>query len=166
VLSNSPPNPCAEIETEFLFEARMRLSEAQHIGQTPEGYRMIVPVTGGRFEGPRLSGEVVPFSGADWSRIRSDGSGALDVRMTLRSDDGAMIFVHWHGVMCFEPQNQAYALDFGKPDDPHGASRYYFRASPRFEASDDRYAWLNNLVCVAKSRTGDGGVIHRVFSVS
>jgi hypothetical protein len=67
--------------------------------------------------------------------------------------------------MSFTPEEQPYALDFAKPDDPSGATRYYFRASPRFEAADERYAWLNNLICVTKSRTGDGGVIHRVFAV-
>lgn len=154
-----------EVETEFLFEARVKLAEAQHIGQTPDGYRMTVPVAGGRFEGPRLSGDVVPMSGADWSRIRADGSGALDVRMTLKTDDGALIHVHWHGLMVFAPEEQAYALDFAKPDDPVGASRYYFRTSPRLEVGDERYAWLNGLLCVSKSRTGDGGVIHRVFAV-
>ncbi len=165
-MSNPQADRAAEVETEFLFEARVQLAEAHHIGQTPEGYRMNVPVAGGRFEGPRLSGEIVPFSGADWSRIRPDGSGALDVRMTLRTDDGVLIYVHWHGVMRFTPEEQAYALDFAKPDDPEGAARYYFRASPRFEVADERYAWLNNLICVTKSRTGDGGVIHRVFAVS
>lgn len=155
----------SEVETEFLFEARVKLAEAYNIGQTPEGFRMTVPIMGGRFEGPRLLGEVVPWSGADWSRIRPDGSGALDVRMTLKTDDGALIHVFWHGVMTFAPEDQAYALDFSKPDEPQGASRYYFRASPRFEVGDERYAWLNKLLCVTKSRTGDGGVIHRVFAI-
>lgn len=155
----------SELETEFLFEARVRLAEPTHVGQTPEGYRMIVNVLGGRFDGPKLSGEIISNSGADWSRIRPDGSGALDVRMCIKTDDGAMIYVHWHGVMTFAPDDQAYALDFAKPDDAAGASRYYFRTCPRFETGDDRYAWLNGLVAVSKSRTGDGGVIHRVFAV-
>ena len=155
----------SEVETEFLFEARVSLADPTHVGQTPEGYRMIVNILGGRFEGPKLSGSVLPMSGADWSRIRSDGSGALDVRMTLKTDDDAMIFVHWHGVMMFSPQEQPYALDFAKPDDPAGAHRYYFRASPRFETAEPKYAWLNNIISVTKSRTGSGGVIHRVFAV-
>lgn len=154
-----------EIETDFLFEARVRLAKAQHIGQTPEGFRMTVPILGGRFEGPRLRGEVVPWSGADWSRIRPDGSGALDVRMTLRTSDDALIHCFWHGIMAFAPEEERYALDFAKPDDPEGAGRYYFRASPRFEVGDQRYSWLNTMVCVTRSRTGDGGVIHRVFAV-
>jgi Protein of unknown function (DUF3237) len=154
-----------ELKTEFLFEARILLAEPMHVGNTPEGYRMIVNVAGGRFEGPALSGDVVPMSGADWSRIRADGSGALDVRMCFRTDDGAMIFVHWTGIMTFKPEERDYALDFAKPDDPDGASRYYFRNSPRFETGDQRYAWLNNLISISKSRTGNGGVIHRVFAV-
>ena len=154
-----------ELESEFLFEARVALAAPMHVGQTPDGYRMIVSVAGGRFEGPRLSGEVVPMSGADWSRIRADGVGALDVRMCLRTDDGALIYVHWHGLMVAAPEHLDYALDFAKPDDPGGADRYYFRVSPVFETADERYSWLNKLIAVSKSRTGGGGVIHRVFAV-
>ena len=69
----------------------------------------------------------------------------LDVRMTLKTGDGVLIYVHWHGIMRFELAEQAYALDFAKPDDVLGAQRYYFRASPRFEVADERYAWLNGL---------------------
>lgn len=155
----------SEIETEFLFEARIPLAEPMHVGQTPEGYRMIVNVAGGRFEGPKLSGEVIPMSGADWSRIRADGTGALDVRMCFKTDDGALIYVHWHGLMVVAPEDQAYALDFSKTDDVAGATRYYFRTCPQFETGASSYAWLNKLVAVSKSRTGDGGVIHRVFAV-
>lgn len=154
-----------EVDTEFLFEARIPLAEPIHVGQTPDGYRMIVSVAGGRFDGPKLRGEVIPMSGADWSRIRADGNGALDVRMCLRTDDDAIIYVHWHGLMIVSDDNRDYALDFAKPDDPTGADRYYFRTSPQFETGDERYAWVNNLLCVSKSRTGDGGVIHRVFAV-
>jgi hypothetical protein len=154
-----------EVDTEFLFEARIPLASPTHVGQTPSGYRMIFNVTGGRFEGPRLSGEVIPMSGADWSRIRSDGNGALDVRMCLRTDDGAILYVHWHGLMMVDEVNRGYALDFAKPDDPAGADRYYFRTCPQIETGDARYAWLNTVVCVTKSRTGDGGVIHRIFAV-
>lgn len=155
----------SEVECNFLFEARVRLGEPMHVGAGPEGHRMIVPVLGGRFDGPQLSGEVVPNSGADWARIRPDGSAALDVRMCLMTDDDALIFVHWHGLMVFEPEEQGYALDFAKPDDPAGAGRYYFRTSPRFETADARHAWLNKVLAVSRSRTGDGGVIHRVFQI-
>ena len=155
----------SEIETEFLFEARVQLAAPMHVGQTPEGYRMIVNVAGGRFEWPKLSGNIVPMSGADWSRIRADGVGALDVRMCMKTDDDVLIYAHWLGIMFAAPEHLDYALDFAKPDDPQGAHRYYFRACPQFETADERYSWLNKIVTVTKSRTGDGGVIHRVFAV-
>ena len=155
----------SEVETEFLFEARVALAEPIHVGQTPEGHRMIVNVAGGRFEGPKLNGAVMAMSGADWSRIRPDGSGALDVRMCFKTDDGAIIYVHWHGLRVFADEERDYALDFAKPDDPAGAARYYFRTSPQFEVADPRYLWLNKVIAVSKSRTGGGGVIHRVFAV-
>ncbi|MEM8813127.1 MAG: DUF3237 domain-containing protein [Pseudomonadota bacterium] len=155
----------AEIETDFLMEARIPLKPPLDIGNAPDGRRMIFVVGDGTFEGPRLHGRVIPGSGADWSRIRSDGVGDLDVRMCLETDDQALIFVHWYGLMAVDPSDQAYALDFAKPDDPEGAGRYYFRTSPRFETGDPRYQWLNRLIAVSRSRTGDGGVIHRIFSV-
>jgi hypothetical protein len=156
----------SDVKTEFLFEARVPLNPPIDVGQTPEGRNMVFIVAGGRFEGPRLSGEIVPNSGGDWSRVRPDGSGALDVRMCLKTDDGAVIYVHWEGRMVAAPEHLDYALDFAKPDDPAGAeTRYYFRTAPFFETGDPRYAWLNHVVAVSKSRTGDGGVIHRVYAV-
>lgn len=155
----------SEVETDFLFEARVKLDAPIMIGATPEGTRMIVNVLGGEFEGPNMRGSVFANSGADWARIRSDGSGALDVRFCLETDDHALLYVHWQGIMRFAPEQQNYAMDFAKPDDPAGAHRYYFRTSPRFETSHPQYAWLNNTLCVSKSRTGNGGVIHRIFAI-
>lgn len=158
--ANSPP------ELEFLFEARVKLHLPPiDVGSTPDGTRMIFLVKGGTFEGPHLSGRVVPDAGADWVRIRPDGSGILDVRFNLETHDNAMLYVHWHGRFWSAPDDAEYATDLEKPDDPAGAWRYYFRAAPQFETGDTRYAWLNNIIAVTKSRTGDGGPIHRVFAV-
>jgi hypothetical protein len=155
-----------EVETEFLFEARVKLDlPPLAVGQGPEGERVIYFVRGGTFEGPKLRGRVVPDGGADWVRARPDGSSHLDVRFCLQTDDGAVLYLHWHGRFTAESEHLEYALDLEKPDDPAGAHRYYFRAAPEFETGDPRYAWLNNIVAVTKSRTGCGGVIHRVFAV-
>lgn len=73
--ANSPP------ELEFLFEARVKLHlPAMDVGPTPDGQRVIFFIKGGEFEGPRLRGRVMPDAGADWIRIRPDGSSQLDVR--------------------------------------------------------------------------------------
>ena len=106
------------------------------------------------------------MSGGDWAIVRPDGSGVLDVRLSLRTTDGAIILMTYSGRMVASEQDFDYALDFGKPDDPEGASRYYFRTNPVFETGSERYAWLNHLICVGKGRTGDGGVIYEVFKVN
>ena len=61
------------------------------IGATPAGTRMIAPVAGGRLSGERLNASVRP--GHDWLVVRADGSIAIDVRLTLDSDDGALIYL-------------------------------------------------------------------------
>ncbi len=158
--ADSPPG------LEFLFEARVKLYlPAMDVGPASDGNRVIFVVKEGCFEGPHLRGRVVPNSGADWIRMREDGSGALDVRFCLQTHDDALLYVYWQGRYWSAPEHAEYALDVEKPDDPAGAWRYYFRAAPLFETSDKRYAWLNNIVAITKSRTGDGGPIHRVYAV-
>lgn len=158
--ANSPP------ELEFLFEARVKLHlPPMDVGKTSDGQRVIFLVKGGTFEGPQLRGRVVPDSGADWVRIRQDGTGVLDVRFCLETHDKALLYLHWHGRFASAPEHAKYATDLEKKDDPAGAWRYYFRTAPQFETADPRYAWLNNVIAVSKSRTGDGGPIHRVFAV-
>jgi hypothetical protein len=157
--------PMLSLTTEYLFTLRCKLDPILDHGATPLGNRLVAIAGSGTFEGPKVRGEVVANSGGDWALVRSDGSGALDVRLSLRTDDGALILMTYHGRMVTTPEDFSYALDFFKPDDPAGAGRYYFRTNPLFETSNARYAWLNHLVCVGKGRTGDGGVIYEVFAV-
>ena len=153
-------------DLEFLFEARVQLHlPPLDVGPMSDGQRTIFLVKGGTFSGPLLSGHVVPDAGADWIRIRPDGTGMLDVRFCLETDDNALLYVHWEGRVWTAPEDAEYAFDVAKADDPTGAWRYYFRAAPQFETADERYSWLNNIVTVAKSRTGGGGPIHRVYVV-
>ncbi len=154
-----------ELRTEFLFEVRIPLAPPMDIGDGPEGRRMIFMAASGQLKGPRLRGEVLPQSGGDWSRIRPDGSGVLDVRLTLKTDDGALILMSYSGRMIASASDFDYALDFAKPDDPTGAARYYFRTNPVFETANPRYAWLNGIIAIGKGRTGDGGVIYEVFEI-
>jgi hypothetical protein len=153
------------LETEFLFTVRIALDPILDHGMTPEGSRLVAIGGSGTVEGPRLKGIVIPGSGGDWARIRADGSGALDVRLTLKTHDGALILMTYLGRMIAAPEAFGYAMDFFKPDDPAGANRYYFRINPLYETSDARYAWLNHIISVGKGRTGDGGVIYDVFAV-
>ena len=80
-----------ELNSEFLCELTATLGDMQEIRLTPHGVRMIAPITGGFVKGPKINGEVLVF-GADWLLFRSDGVGEIDVRGTLQTDDGELIY--------------------------------------------------------------------------
>ncbi|MFO1399893.1 MAG: DUF3237 domain-containing protein [Steroidobacteraceae bacterium] len=123
---------------EFICELEARLEAPLTIGQTPVGLRRMVPITGGRFEGPRLRGTGVP-GGADWQYQRADGAWILEAIYLLRTDDGVLIQVRNHGLRDGPPEVMR-RLAAGEAVDP---SEYYFRACPSFEAPAGRYEWLN-----------------------
>ena len=75
------------LKTDFLCDLSADLEVPQDIEITPRGTRRIIYVKGGTFQGPRLKGEVLP-GGGDWLLVRPDGTSELDVRSTLRTDDG------------------------------------------------------------------------------
>lgn len=118
------------IAVEFLFRLELQLGSREQIADGPQGSRTIANVTGGRFEGPRLRGSVEVPAG-DWLTVRADGSYKLDVRLTLRTEDGARILMTYHGI--------------GIPTES-GSS---IRTAPLFEAGDARYAWLNRVQAVS-----------------
>ncbi len=141
----------AEAETppklEFIFAAHVTVDPPLVLGDVGKGGRRIVPITGGDFSGPQISGEVVP-GGADWQVLRHDGVAELEARYTLRTDDGALIYVRNHALRHGPPEVIA-ALAAGRPVD---SSSYYFRGATFFEASAVRYAWLtkNIVVCTGE----------------
>jgi hypothetical protein len=138
---------------------RADLKPPVNLGQGPLGARQIYDVTGGTFEGPRLRGKILP-SGADWLLAGPDGIGRLDVRATFETDDGALIYLQYFGVLDFGPVADKLAsggdIDYGET---------YFMTAPRFETGDERYAWLNRIVAVGEGRGGAGSVEYRVYQV-
>jgi Protein of unknown function (DUF3237) len=147
------------LDSELLLDAQFDLNPPENIGATPLGARSIFVVTGGTFEGPRLRGKV--RSGGDWYLALPNGAGELDVRLTLESDDGALIFVTYRGVLDATPDVMRRALS-GEEVSP---SEYYFRTTPRFETGSEKYAWLNRTVCVGVGRLVPGKVGYRIFAV-
>src|SRR5438105_14201170 len=136
------------MNTRLLMTLRLTAAAPQGIGAVPHGTRRTVPLTGGDFEGPRLRGTVLPAGSADWLLLRSDGVLELDLRATLRTDDGALISMKSFGLR-HGPPDVIAAIGRGETVDP---ATYYFRTTPRFETAHPAYAFLNRLVAVA---TGD-----------
>ena len=143
-----------------LFRAEITLAAPQELGETPQGRRRIIGMTGGRFAGDRLSGRVLA-GGADWQVIRPDGVADLDARYTLETSDGALIYVRNRGYR-HGPPDTIRRLAAGEAVHP---SLYYMRTTPRFETGDARYAWLNRIVCVAKGARRTDAVELEVFEV-
>ena len=131
-------------QLELIFAANVSVGPPLDCGDVGKGRRRIVTITGGEFSGPNIRGTVLP-GGADWQVIRTDGVAELEARYTLRTDDGALIYVrnlaYRHG-----PPEVIAALAAGRPVDP---ASYYFRGATFFETSDARYAWItkNIVVC-------------------
>lgn len=144
---------------EFTYHATLK--EPLVVGPGPFGTRMVFEVTGGAFEGERLRGTVLT-GGADWLLVGADGWGRLDVRAQLVTDDGAAIFVAYHGVL--EMSDRVQAAVAGGTGTEYGDQ--YFRTCPRLETGDPRYAWVNQTVFVAEGRVRPGGgVEYRVHRV-
>ena len=114
---------------EFVFELNATLDPAIAIGETPHGVRRMVPITGGRFEGPAIRGSVLP-GGADWQVVRGDGANELEALYLLRTDDGVVIQVRNRGLR-HGPPDVMRRLAAGENVDP---GEYYFRAVPSFAA--------------------------------
>lgn len=145
---------------EALMEYHATLKAPMVIGTGPFGTRQIFDVTGGEFHGPRLRGRILP-SGADWLLIGSDGVGRLDVRATLETDDGALIYLSYFGVLHLNEEVMQKVADGGTTE--YGDT--YFFTQPRFETGDPRYAWLNGIAALAQGKVAPQRVDYRVYQV-
>jgi hypothetical protein len=148
------------LKLELLLRAEITLAPPQELGQAPLGRRRIIPITGGRFRGERLSGRVLP-GGADWQIVRADGVSQLEARYTLETDDGALISVRNLGLR-HGPAEVLARLAAGEAVDP---SLYYMRTTPSFETGAERYLWLNRVVCVATGARRKDAVELDVYEV-
>jgi hypothetical protein len=130
-------------QLEFIFAAHAKVDPPLDLGDVGKGGRRIVPITGGDFLGPQIRGTVLP-GGADWQILRHDGVAELEARYTLRTDDGALIYVR-NVALRHGPAEVIAALAAGRPVDP---ASYYFRGATFFETSAGRYAWLTKHIIV------------------
>lgn len=136
--------------TELALELFVTIAPRVEVGESGHGSRQYIPITGGRFAGDGIRGEVLP-GGADWQLVRPDGVLEVLALYSIRTDDGATIVVDNRGII-------APGTD-GAPA--------YVRTSPRFHAPRGRYDWLNRTVFVGTITPAEGGgaVIIRVFRV-
>ncbi len=140
--SEEPPAPTFE----YLGTLRAETGTRTVVENGPQGTRTIVQVVGGRFEGARLKASVLTPAG-DWITNRADGSYRLDVRLTLKTDDGALILVTYNGI------GQTTSA---------GAS---LRIAPLFETGDSRYVWLTRLQAVGVGARVGTAVTYDIYAL-
>jgi hypothetical protein len=148
------------MNTRFLMTLQVAVVHPQKIGAVPHGTRVTAPIDHGEFDGPRLRGKVLP-GGGDWTLLRSDGVLELDLRLTLETDDGALIHMSSFGLRHGPPEVMA-AIARGESVDP---STYYFRTTPRFETAHPKYAFLNRLLAVSSADRRPEGPIYTIDEI-
>ena len=131
---------------EYLGTLRAETGTRTLVENGPQGTRTIVQLVGGRFEGPRLKASVQTPAG-DWITNRADGTYRLDVRLTLKTDDGALILVTYNGI--------------GQTTNT-GAS---LRMAPLFETGDSRYVWLTRLQAVGVGERVGTAVKYDIYAL-
>ncbi|OJJ01839.1 hypothetical protein ASPVEDRAFT_83362 [Aspergillus versicolor CBS 583.65] len=129
-LSPNPPT------LEFLYSLNATVGEPIEVGNGPSGERVAIPVTGGTFKGPRLSGKVLNV-GAEWGVTDPNGTFRADARYQLKTDDGANIYVQLNGP---------------SKGEGHAQSRI------TLETGSEEYYWLNDIVAVGVTTLGKGWV--------
>jgi hypothetical protein len=136
----------AELKSELLFDLIFERGPSSPIGAAGASHA-VVAVAGGTFQGPRLKGTIVPPAG-DWITGRSDGSGVVDIRMLLQTDDAQKISMTARGIFS------------ARKDEP-----LYARILPMFETAAAKYAWLNDVVGVGVYRPMPGKIAYRVYQI-
>jgi len=131
-----------------LMTLRLATAPTQDLGAGPHGARITFPITGGSFEGDRLRGKVLP-GGGDWAIKRADGVLELDLRITLETDDGALVHMTFEGIR-----------DDGAPGGP------YFRHVSRYDTAAEKYAFMNRLLAVGVGRVDDRGPVHVIEEIA
>jgi hypothetical protein len=134
-----------------LCRSEARLAPPVSVEGGFRGRRFICEVVSARLDGERLKAEMLGHTAADWVTVSPDGRyGAIDVRVTLRTHDGAIIYCEYEGRVRFNRNG-----------------RHDTFASPRFETGDERYAWLNSLQAVGRgvSDQNEGWIRYQLYEL-
>ena len=157
-LSNRLPDP----RLTLIYRLEASLAQPLVLGDVAGGHRRIVPLTGGTFTGPEISGKLLPGASADWQIVLPDGSTLGDIRYTLQTDAGDLLYVQSRGVRHGSPEVLA-RLARGEDVD---AGEYTFRTSTQIETAAPDLDWLNKGVFVGVAGREAAGVIYETYLVA
>ena len=151
-----------EIGLKPLFKLTIDAREAPlHVGRIPIGYdRRIVFVSGGDFEGDRVSGSVLP-GGGDFLTMRPDGAMHLDVRLVLRTKEDELIYLTYQGRRHGSPE----ILERYRQSLPVSFEEDYFRTQVQFETASPQLSWLNDLLAIGAGYRTAKGPVYEIFEI-
>ena len=144
-----------------VYRLEATLAHPLDLGNVAQGRRRIVSQTGGSFSGPELNGNLLPGASADWQIVLPDGTALGDIRYTLQTDAGELLYVQSRGVRHGSAEVLA-RLARGEDVD---ASEYTFRTSTQIETAAPRLDWLNRGVFISVGGRQARGVIYDVYLV-
>ena len=145
-----------------LYRLEATVGPPLDLGETPQGHRRIVPLTGGTFAGPEINGTLLPGASADWQIVLADGTALGDVRYTLKTDAGDLLYVQSRGVRHGRPEVLAR---LGRGEDVD-ASEYTFRTSTQIETAAAALDWLNKGIFISVGGRQPGAVIYETYLVA
>ena len=151
--------PDPSVTRVFCLEATV--GEPLELGDIARGKRRIVPLTGGTFTGPELNGTLLPGSSADWQIVLPDGAALGDIRYTLQTDNGDLLYVQSRGVR----HGSADVLERLARGEDVDASEYTFRTSTQIETAAAGLEWLNKGVFISVGGRRPGAVLYETYLV-
>ena len=157
-MSDKLPNP--SLTRVYRLEATV--GEPLDLGDVAQGRRRIVPLTSGTFAGPELNGTLLPGTSADWQVVLPDGTAVGDIRYTLQTDGGDLLYVQSRGLR----HGSAEVLARLARDEDVDASEYTFRTSTRIEAAAPELAWLNKGVFISVGGRRPSAVVYETYLVA
>jgi len=144
-----------------VYRLEATLAQPLDLGNVAQGHRRIVPQTGGTFTGPELNGKLVASASADWQIVLPDGTALGDIRYTLQTDAGELLYVQSQGV---RHGNAEVLARLARGEDVD-ASEYTFRTSTRIETAAPRLDWLNKGIFISVGGRQATGVIYETYLV-
>ena len=145
-----------------VFRLEATLGEPLEFGDLAQGRRRIVPLTGGTFTGPELNGSLLAGSSADWQLVLPNGTALGDIRYTLQTDDGDLLYVQSRGVR----HGSAEVLERLARGENVDASEYTFRTATQIETAAPALDWLNKGVFISVGGRRPGAVIYETYLVA
>jgi Protein of unknown function (DUF3237) len=145
----------------LVYRLEIALGEPLELGEAGQGRRRIVPQIGGTFEGPGMRGKLLPGVSADWQIVLPDGTALADIRSTLQTDAGELLYVQSQGVR----HGRSEVLERLSRGEDVDAGEYTFRTSTQIETASHELAWLNKGVFISVGGRSAGGVAYATYLV-